>query len=172
MFLIVSSHSLIQKNLTYRLNIVQNTIFFIINNRNFWISHTYSSISRIDDDERDKIDAFFVAFFIFSKSIDFHAFREVRKKFNSISQSIQIKIDMWFNDWFQSNLVVQCFNLSIKWNVMNMKSMMFVIMRFFHVINFLNNVHVKSCFFIMFKSSFAVAYCVAFDQSLQQNDED
>jgi hypothetical protein len=62
MFLTVSSHSLIQKNLAYRLNIVQNTIFFIIDCKNFWTSHTYSSISRIDD-ERDKIDAFFSVFF-------------------------------------------------------------------------------------------------------------
>jgi hypothetical protein len=77
MFLIASSHFLIQKNLAYRLNIAQNTIFFIIDCKNFWTSHTYSSISRIDD-ERDKIDAFFSAFLIFFKSIDFHALRKIR----------------------------------------------------------------------------------------------
>jgi hypothetical protein len=79
MFLIASSHSLIQKNLTYRLNIAQNTIFFIIDCKNFWISHTYSSISRVDD-ERDKVDAFFSAFLIFFKSIDFHVFRKNSKR--------------------------------------------------------------------------------------------
>ncbi len=150
-----------------RLNIVQNTIFFIINCRSFWTSHTYSSISRIDD-ERDKIDAFFSAFLIFFKSIDFHVLREIRNEFDSISQSLRIEIDMWFDDCFKSNLVVQCFNLSIKWIVMNVRSMMLAVMRFFHVINFLKSVNVKSCSFIMFKSSFAVACCVDFDESFQK----
>jgi hypothetical protein len=167
MFLIASSHSLIQNNLTYRLNIAQNTIFFIIDCSNFWISHTYSSISRIDD-ERDKVDAFFSAFLIFFKSIDFHALREIRDDFDSISQNIRIEIDMWFDDWFKLNLVVQCFNLSIRWIVINVKSMMFAVMRFSYVINLLSNVSVKSCFFIMFKNSFVAACCVDFDESLQK----
>jgi hypothetical protein len=96
-FLTASSHSLIQKNLAYRLSIAQNTIFFIIDCRNFWTSHTYSSISRVDD-ERDKVDAFFSTSLIFFKSIDFHALREIRDEFDSISQSMRIEIDMWFND--------------------------------------------------------------------------
>jgi hypothetical protein len=156
MFLITSSHSLIQKNLTYRLNIVQNTIFFIIDCKNFWISHTYSSISRIDD-ERDKVDAFFSTFLIFFRSIDFHVLREIRNEFDLISQSMQIEIDMWFDDWFKFDLVVQCFNLSIKWIVINVKSMMLAVLRFSHVINFLNNVSVKSCFSIMSRSLFVAA---------------
>jgi hypothetical protein len=167
MFLTALSHSLIQKNLVYRLNIAQNTIFFIIDCRNFWISHTYSSISRIDD-ERDRIDAFFSAFLIFFKSIDFHALRKIRHEFDSISQSMRIEIDMWFDDWFNSDFVVQCFNLSIKWVVINVRSMMLVVMRFFHVINFLKNVNVKSCFFIMFKSSFAAACYVDLDESFKK----
>jgi hypothetical protein len=167
MFLTASSHSLIQKNLAYRLNIAQITIFFIIDCRNFWTSHTYSSISRIDD-ERDEIDAFFSASLIFFKSIDFHALREIRDEFNSISQSMRIEIDMWFDDWLKSDLVVQCFNLSIKWIVINVKSMMLAAMRFSHVINFLNNVNVKSCSSTMFKRSFATTCCVDFDESLQK----
>jgi hypothetical protein len=167
MFLTTSAHSLIQKNLAYRLNIAQNTIFFIIDCKNFWTSHTHSSISRIDD-ERDKVDAFFSASLIFFKSIDFHVLWEIRNEFDSISQNMRIEIDMWFDDWFKSNLVVQCFNLSIKWIVINVKSMMLVVMQFSHVINFLNNVNVKSCSFIMFKSSFVVACCVDFDVLLQK----
>jgi hypothetical protein len=142
-----------------------NTIFFIIDCRNFWISHIYSSISRVDD-ERDRVDAFFSVFLIFFKSINFHVLRKIWDEFNSISQKIQVEIDMWFDDWFKSDFVVQCFNLSIKWNVINVKSMMFAIMRFFHVINFLNNVNVKSCFFIMSRNSFIAAYYVDFDESL------
>jgi hypothetical protein len=167
MFLTASSHSLIQKNLTYRLNIVQNTIFFIIDCKNFWISHTYSSISRIDD-EHDKIDAFFSVFLIFFKSIDFHALREIRNEFDSISQNIRIEIHMWFDNWLKSDFVVQCFNLSIKCDVINVKSMMLVVTRFFHVINLLNNVNVKLCFLIMSKNSFVVACCVDFDELFQK----
>jgi hypothetical protein len=120
------------------------------------------------DNERDRVDAFFSAFLIFFKSIDFHVLREIRDEFDSISQSMRVEIDMWFNDWLKLNLVVQCFNLSIKWIVINVKSMMFAIMQFFHVINFLNNVNVKSCFFIMFKNSFVIACCVDFDESFQK----
>jgi hypothetical protein len=151
MFLTASSYFLIQKNLTCRLSIVQNTIFVIIDCKNFWILHTYSSISRVDD-ERDKIVAFFSTSLIFFKSIDFHVFREIRDEFDLISQSMRIEIDMWFDDWLKSNLVVQCSNLSIKWIVINVKSMMLTAMRFSHVMNFLSNVSVKSCFFIMFRS--------------------
>jgi hypothetical protein len=123
MFLTASSNFLIQKNLMYQLSIVQNTIFFIIDFRNFWILHTYSSISRVDE-KRDKIDAFFSASLILFKSIDFHALREVRNQFDSISQNIRVEIDMWFDDGFKSDLVVQCSDLSIKLNVINVKLMM------------------------------------------------
>ncbi len=91
--LTASSHFLIQKNLTYQLDIAQNTIFFIIDCKNFWVSRTYSSISRIDD-ERDKNDAFFSASLIFSKSIIFHVLQKVRDKFDSVSQNIRVEIDM------------------------------------------------------------------------------
>jgi hypothetical protein len=171
MFLTASSHSLIQKNLAYRLNIAQITIFFIIDCRNFWTSHAYSSISRIDD-ERDRVDAFFSAFLIFFRSIDFHVLRKIRNEFNFISQNMRVEIDTWFDDWLKSNLVVQCYNLSIRWVVINVKSIMLAAMRFSHVINFLSSVNVKSCFSTMFKSSFAAACCVDLDESLQKNDED
>ncbi len=113
MFLTALSYFLIQKSLTYQFNIVQNTIFFIINCRNFWISRTYSSISRIDD-ERDRNDAFFSTSLIFFRSIIFHALWKVQDEFDSMSQNIRVEIDMWFDDWSKSSLVTQCFNLSIK----------------------------------------------------------
>jgi hypothetical protein len=75
MFLITSSHFLIQKNLTYRFDIIQNKIFLIIDCRNFWISRTYSSISEVDD-ERDKNDAFFSTFLIFLNRSSFTLFEK------------------------------------------------------------------------------------------------
>jgi hypothetical protein len=164
---IASSHSLVQNVLTCRLNIVQNTIFSITDCRNFWISHTYSSISRTDD-ERDKSDAFFSTSLTFSRSISFQALRETRDEFDSISQSIRVEMRTWFDDWLKSDLVMQCSSLSVKCDVMNVRSMMLAAMRFSHVMNFLDNVSVKSCAFTMFKSSSAIACCVSHDESLQK----
>jgi hypothetical protein len=87
-------------------------------------------------------------------SIRFRKICESRSKCDSMIDSSQI-----------SSCSV---NLSIRWVVINVRSMMFAVMRFFHVINFLNNVNVKSCFFIMFKSSFVATCCVDLDESFQK----
>jgi hypothetical protein len=158
-FLIASSHFLLQNNLTYRLRFAQNTISFIIFCKKICIFSTYSSISRVEINF-DNVRAFFAISLTFFKSINFQTRRRARERFDSISHNIRVKMKIWFNDWLRFDLVMQCSNLSIKCDVINVKSMMLATLLFFHVINFLDSVNVKLCFSTMSKSSSAIACCV------------
>jgi hypothetical protein len=163
--LIVSSHFLLQNDLTYRLRFAQNTISFIIFCRNFCTFSTYSSISRVEIDFNN-IRTFFAIFLTFFKSINFQTRRRARERFDSISHNIRVKMRMWFDDWLKFDLVMQCSNLSIKCDVINVRSMMLATLLFSHVIDFLNSVNVKSSFSTIFKSSSAVACYVDHVESL------
>jgi hypothetical protein len=165
--LIASSHFLLQNDLTYRLRFAQSTISFIIFCKNFCIFSTYSSISKVEIDF-DNVRAFFAISLTFFRSINFQTRQRARERFDSISHNIRVKMKMWFDDWFRFDLVMQCSNLSIKCDVINVRSMMLAILLFSHVIDLLNNVSVKSCFFTMSRSSSVVACYVDRVKSLQK----
>jgi hypothetical protein len=165
--LITSSHFLLQNDLTYRLRFAQNTISFIIFCRNFCIFSTYSSILKIEIDF-DNVRTFFAISLTFFRSINFQTRWRARERFDSISHNIRVKMRMWFDNWLKFDLVMHCSSLSIKCDVINVRSMMLATLLFSHVINFLDSVSVKSCFSTMSRSSSAVACYVDRVKSLQK----
>ncbi len=72
------------------------------------------------------------------------------------------------DDWSKSKRVMQCFNFFVKWVVMNVKFMMLIELRAFHVIEFLDKIRVKLRFCIMSNKSFVATCCVERNKSLQK----
>jgi hypothetical protein len=110
------------------------------------------------------VSACFIASLILFKSMNFHVLRAIREKFDFVTQRIFVEMKMWFDDWSKSKRVMQCFNFSAKWIVMNVKFMMLIELRTFHVIEFLNKIRMRLRFCIISSKSFFATCCVERDE--------
>jgi hypothetical protein len=95
--LIAALHCSFQNDLTCRLKIAHDTIISTIDRRNFRISFTQMSISRIVI-ENYSVNACFIAYLILFRSMSFHALRTIREKFDFVSQRTFVEMRMWFDD--------------------------------------------------------------------------
>jgi hypothetical protein len=75
---------------------------------------------------------------------------------------------MWFDDWSRSERVMQCFNLFVKWVVMNVRFMMLIELRAFHVIESFDKIKVRLRFCIISSKSSVATCCVERNESLQK----
>jgi hypothetical protein len=166
-FLIATLHCSFQNDLTCRLRIVHDTIISTIDRRNFDISFMQKSISRTVI-ENCNVIACFIVFLILFKSMSFHVLRAIRERFDFVSQRIFVEMKMWFDDWSRSERVMQCFNLFVKWVDMNVKFMMLIELRAFHVIESFDKIKVRLRFCIMSSKSFVTTCCVERNESLQK----
>ncbi len=165
--LIVALHCSFQNDLTCRLKIARDTIISTTDRRNFCISFTQKSISRAVIDDCN-VSACFIAFLILFKLMSFHALRAIRERFDFVSQKIFVEMRIWFDDWSRSNRVMQCFHFFVKWIVMNVRFMMLIELRAFHVIEFLDRVRMRLRFCIMSNKSSVATCCVERNESLQK----
>ncbi len=149
------------------MNIAYDTIISTINRRNFCISFTQMSISRAVN-ENCNVSACFIASLILFKSMSFHVLRAIRERFNFVSQRIFVKMKMWFDDWSKLKRVMQCFNLLAKWIVMNVRFMMLIKLRAFHVIESFDRVRMRLRFCIMSSRSSVATCCVERNESFQK----
>ncbi len=117
------------------------------------------SISRIVI-ENCNVNACFIAFLILFKSMNFQTLYAIREKFDFVSQKIFVEMRMWFDNWLRLKLVMQCFNLFVKWIVMNVRFMILMKLRTFHVIEFFDKIRVRLRFCIMSNKSFVAMCCV------------
>jgi hypothetical protein len=114
------------------------------------------------------VSAYFIVFLILFKSMSFHVLRAIREEFHFVSQKIFVEMKMWFDDWSKSKRVMQCFNLFDKWVVMNVRFMMLIELRTFHVIEFLDKVRVRLLFCIILSRSSVATCCVERIEALQK----
>ena len=71
-----------------------------------------------------------------------------------------IKIEMWSNNWFILDFVLQCFNFFDKLFVMNIKSIMLHEFFVFHVTIFRDKIKFMFVFCIAFNNAFIATCCV------------
>jgi hypothetical protein len=114
------------------------------------------------------VSACFIAFLILFRIMNFHVLRAIRERFDFVSQRIFVEMKMWFDDWSKLKCVMQCFNLFVKWIVMNVKFMMLIELRTFHMIEFLDKIKMRLRFCIMSNKSFVATYCVERNESFQK----
>jgi hypothetical protein len=100
--------------------------------------------------------------------MNFHALRAIREEFDFVSQRIFVEWRMWFDDRSKLKRVMQCFNLFAKWIVMNVKFMMLIELRTFHVIEFFDRIRVRLRFCIISNKSSVATCCVERNKSLQK----
>jgi hypothetical protein len=128
--------------------------------------HAEKMISRIVIEDCN-VNACFIVFLILFRSMSFHALRAIRERFDFVSQRIFVEMRMWFDDWSKSKRVMQCFNLFAKWIVMNVRFMMLIELRIFHVIEFFDRIRMRLRFCIMSSKSSVATCCVERNESLQ-----
>jgi hypothetical protein len=63
---------------------------------------------------------------------------------------------------------MQCFNLFIKWIIMNVRFMMLIELRTFHMIEFFDRIKMRLRFCIISSKSFVATCCVERNESLQK----
>ncbi len=149
------------------MKIVHDAIISTIDRKNFCISFTQMSILRIVIKDCS-VNACFIAFLILFRSMNFHALRAIREKLDFVSQRIFVEMKMWFDNWSRLKRVMQCFNFFAKWVVMNVKFMMWIELRTFHVIESFDKIRMRLWFCIISsKSSVATCY-VERNESLQK----
>jgi hypothetical protein len=166
-FLIAALHWSFQNDLTCRLKIAHDTTISTIDRRNFCISFTQMSISRIVIEDCS-VSACFIASLILFRSMSFHALRAIREEFDFVSQRIFVEMKMWFDDWSRSKRVMQCFNLFAKWVVMNVRFMILIELRIFHVIESFDRIRMRLRFCIISSKLSVATCCVERNESLQK----
>jgi hypothetical protein len=101
----------------------------------------------------------------FSTLIFFHALR-CRSIFRFIFSMILIDIEMWFDDWFNFDRIMQCWSLFCSSSNMKIKFVMLHKLRVFHVIVFNESVKRNWIWWMTLKSWFVASCCVNFAKSL------
>jgi hypothetical protein len=103
----------------------------------------------------------------FTTSIFFHALRW-RSIFRFISSMILIDIDIWFDDWLNFDLIMQCINFFCNLSNIKIKFMMLHELRVFHVIVLDESVRRNWVWWTTFKSWFVALCCVDLAKSLHK----
>ncbi len=114
-----------------------------------------------------KITRFFQLFWSFLNRSIFTLFEKFEMSSTRYRKIYELRLicDLMINSNRVSSRSVSIFQ---KWDVIIVKSIVFIIIRFFYVMIFLNIVNVKLCFFIIFKYLFVVTCCVDLDELFQK----
>jgi hypothetical protein len=103
----------------------------------------------------------------FSTSIFFHVLH-CRSIFRFISSMILIDIDIWFDDWLNFDLIMQCINFFCNFVNMKIKCIMLHELRVFHVIVFDESVKSNWAWWTTSRNWSIASCCVDFVESLHK----
>jgi hypothetical protein len=103
----------------------------------------------------------------FSTSIFFHVLR-CFSIFKFISSMILMNIEIWFDDWFSFDLIMQCMSFFCNSSNMKIKFMMLHELRVFYVIVFDESVRRSWVWWTTSKSWFVASCCVNLAKSLHK----